>query len=138
MKSKHFTLYQAREMVPEIEKLLVAIMDHKEQIMQTHALMDSIRRSVGSNGTVVETDTSKIEHRLREMTSSLKTLTIELRETEVHIKDIDKGLIDWLSIHDGHEVYLCWKRGEPTIEWWHEINEGYAGRRPVNTEEWSE
>ena len=138
MKSKQFTLYQAQEMIPEIERLLVAIMDHKEQITQTHALMESIRRSVGADGTIVETDTSKLEYRLREMTSKLKILTIELRETGVHIKDIDKGLIDWLAIHDEHEVYLCWKRGEPTIEWWHEINEGYAGRQPVIAEEWLE
>ena len=138
MKSVQFTLYQARKTVPEIERLLVMITDHKEQIMQTHALIDSMRRSVGADGTIVDSDTSKLEHRTRELTSNLKRLTIELRDTGVHIKDIDRGLIDWLAVHDGHEVYLCWKRGEPTIEWWHEINDGYAGRRPVVPEEWLE
>ena len=62
MKSVQFTLYQARKPVPEIERLLVMITDHKEQIMQTHALIDSMRRSVGADGTIVDSDTSKLEH----------------------------------------------------------------------------
>ena len=48
------------------------------------------------------------------------------------VKDIDKGLIDFLSIRDGQEVYLCWKHGEDELSFWHDVNKGYGGRQPID------
>lgn len=47
---------------------------------------------------------------------------------------LEYGLLDFPTTLDGRVVYLCWKRGEPTVSHWHEINGGFAGRRPVTTE----
>jgi hypothetical protein len=49
----------------------------------------------------------------------------------VLIKDINTGLLDFPSIRDDHEVYLCWLYGEERIAFWHEIDAGFAGREPI-------
>jgi hypothetical protein len=50
------------------------------------------------------------------------------------VKDLDIGLIDFRCYYHGEEVYLCWKLGEPGIAWWHGLEEGYRGRRPIDEE----
>ena len=47
---------------------------------------------------------------------------------------LEYGLLDFPTTLDGRVVYLCWKRGEPKVSHWHEINGGFAGRQPVTTE----
>jgi hypothetical protein len=42
------------------------------------------------------------------------------------------GLVDFLGRHKGHDVCLCWKLGEDAIEFWHEIQTGFAGRQPIS------
>ena len=56
----------------------------------------------------------------------------ELRELEVVLRDLDRGLLDFPSMRDGREVYLCWQEGEDAIEYWHEPEAGFAGRRPLD------
>ena len=50
------------------------------------------------------------------------------------IGGLEYGLLDFPTTLDGRVVYLCWKRGEPKVSHWHEINGGFAGRQPVTTE----
>jgi hypothetical protein len=59
-------------------------------------------------------------------------LTTELHGEGVQLKDYTRGLIDFPAIRDGRVVLLCWELGEPErIEWWHEVEAGFAGRQPL-------
>jgi len=49
----------------------------------------------------------------------------------VEIKDFDQGLCDFPHLRGGKIVYLCWKKGESRIEWWHDVEAGFAGRQPL-------
>ncbi len=56
----------------------------------------------------------------------------ELETLGVQVKDFARGLIDFPSLRDGHVVLLCWQSGEgDRIEWWHEVEAGFAGRQPL-------
>src|SRR6188474_1235119 len=48
------------------------------------------------------------------------------------IRDLDMGLVDFYTVSKGQVVCLCWRRGEPRIEHWHPVNEGFSGRRPLD------
>ena len=50
------------------------------------------------------------------------------------LKDLDSGLVDFPTLWEGREVYLCWKLGEPEVEHWHEIEAGFAGRRSLKAD----
>ncbi len=59
-------------------------------------------------------------------------LTTEFHELGIQLKDYSRGLIDFPSMRDGHVVLLCWQLGEDEqIEWWHEVEAGFAGRQPI-------
>jgi hypothetical protein len=58
-----------------------------------------------------------------------------IHEMGVLVKDLDIGLCDFPHVLNGRIVYLCWKLGEPEVQWWHEINSGYMGRQPLKDDE---
>jgi hypothetical protein len=55
----------------------------------------------------------------------------ELEAVEVVLRELDRGLIDFPSIRDGNEVYLCWLLDEDEIRFWHDPDAGFAGRQPL-------
>jgi hypothetical protein len=55
-----------------------------------------------------------------------------LGELGVEVKDLETGLLDFPSLRDGEEVLLCWRVGEPAVEWWHRREEGFAGRQRID------
>ena len=57
-----------------------------------------------------------------------------LQDMEIEVKDLASGLIDFPALRDGTVVYLCWKHGEGSIQFWHEIEAGFAGRQPIDWE----
>ncbi len=56
----------------------------------------------------------------------------EIDAIGVQVKDLDIGLLDFPCLLEGETVLLCWKRGEPRIEFWHRIEDGFAGRQPID------
>ena len=66
------------------------------------------------------------------LAAELRALVQTLNDMGIEVKDLDAGLIDFPSAHRGRVIYLCWKLGEGgRIGWWHELDGGFAGRRPI-------
>jgi hypothetical protein len=61
----------------------------------------------------------------------MRNALIELQAMEVVLRDLDRGLVDFPSIRGGQEVFLCWEEGEEEIGYWHDLDSGYGGRRPL-------
>ncbi len=64
--------------------------------------------------------------------SKLLFLLHQIKEMHVHLKDVEKGLCDFPYMKQGRVVYLCWHLGEDAIEYWHDIESGFAGREPLD------
>jgi hypothetical protein len=133
--SRYFTRESAEALLPRIEPLLREIQAlHAEQAASERPAADLGER-VKSNGHVPHAATTAEEdtaHRVREhLVARLEQITA----LGVLVKDLDGGLIDFPTLRDGHEVYLCWRLGEgERIRWWHEIEDGFAGRQPLDPE----
>ena len=61
----------------------------------------------------------------------MRNALMELQAMEVVLRDLDRGLVDFPSIRDGREVFLCWEEGEDEIGFWHDVDAGYGGRQPL-------
>ena len=61
----------------------------------------------------------------------LRTSAAAFDARDIVLRDLDRGLVDFPALRDEEEVYLCWVDGEPGIGYWHELDAGYAGRRPL-------
>ena len=67
--------------------------------------------------------------------ADVKSVLSEFHRRDIQIKDLDRGLIDFPAILDEREVFLCWEQEEEDIEFWHDLDSGYAGRERISGED---
>ncbi len=121
---KTFTLEEANAFVPQLEKLLDDMTNVRAQIVAMGETREPMLPKAGGNGGGKASGKYLL---LQHFNACLSTL----QEWGCELKDLDQGLVDFPSYRDGHLVYLCWKRGEARVEYWHEIEAGFAGRQPL-------
>jgi len=123
---KLFTVDEANEMLPRIRmklqmirELHTGLNEYKEQAKSAAAASDRGGGMIGGSAYV-------------KTLYEIGKLTTEITDTGVQVKDYSRGLIDFPSVREGRIVLLCWQLGEPDeIEWWHEIEDGFAGRQQL-------
>ncbi len=118
---KHYTRDEARALLPQIRQWLKRLAESREQL-DRH---DRRLASVLSGGRDAGGDT--VNHWVKAVADIKETLN-EFQKREIHIKDLERGLIDFPALLGDKEVFLCWEQDEPDIEFWHDLNSGYAGR----------
>ncbi len=121
---KHYTLEEARSMLPKIRRWLERMRESRAAIAEYEAWAQS-RLTLGHDlGGGKTSRWLKLMEEFRE-TSRMFELS------EIQIKNLDRGLIDFPSIRDGSEIFLCWEMGENDIEYWHDLSSGFAGRQAL-------
>jgi len=134
MSEKYFKREEAEELLPVIEYHLEQARAQQaelerlgEQLSQAAARVMALGGSVPPLGKL-----AGIKAEREQFLERLKQALEHIQETGCIVKDLETGLIDFPSFHNGKEVYLCWKLGEEHIEWWHGIEEGFAGRKRLD------
>ena len=125
---KYFTLEDARDLLPVIKQKL----EKAKKLNKSLKLLQSIKITQDDdieNGNLALLEYSVKQHKL---TYLLFKELFEITKNGVVVKDIDDGLIDFYSKHEGKDILLCWRLGENTINYWHEIETGFQGRKPVS------
>ena len=133
---RHFTLTEAERMLPEVDRALRDALFHKAEYQsadaELNATMQGIRMAGGSR---VNPGPILAKRARRDAsTGALREVFEKLEQIGVLVKDLDVGLIDFLTLYQGREVCLCWKLGEDHIRFWHGIDEGFAGRKLIDDE----
>lgn len=120
---KYFTVEEANRTLPLVERIVGDIVTtHRtleERVEEYRSLApdeDPERRRAMASG-------------IEELTATVNRFIGELHELGALFKGIEEGLVDYYAMLDDRPVFLCWKLGEERIEWWHEIEAGYAGRQ---------
>ena len=123
---KLFTLAEANELLPSLAPKL-------KRIQSLYAHLASLREPAKAAASA-----SQFGGGMAGGSAYVKTLyevgklTTELHDLGVELKDYSRGLIDFPSLKNDRVIYLCWQLGDgETIEWWHEVDAGFAGRRPL-------
>jgi hypothetical protein len=120
---RRFTLEQANKSLPLVRRIVA-------DIVRTHAVASGHREALENSSAK---EAAPIQKELDAAIARLEELVDELSSVGVELKDYQSGLIDFIGRHEGRDVYLCWKLGEERITHWHELNAGFAGRKPVST-----
>ena len=134
MADKYFNRSEAQELLPVITRELEQVRRGKQTIDQLEQeLAQAAARIMMLGGSIPDHEelAKKRSEGLR-LTAQLKQAIERIQETGCVVKDLDQGLIDFPSLLDGREVYLCWKLGEERIAYWHGLEEGFAGRKPLD------
>ena len=121
---KHYTRDEARELLPKVQVWLEKILALRDQLAKDDQVVSRLlKKGEDAGGSVV--------NRYARTMIELKGVLMEFASREIQIKDIDRGLIDFPGFVGGKEVFLCWEKGEDDIEFWHDLDTGYAGREPL-------
>jgi hypothetical protein len=124
---QYFTLQQANEALEIIRPVMDEVQAIRQKILANQPeAWPAIEKSAGNGG-------NKALSAMVLDFEKLDALIHQILDTGAQIKDINIGLLDFSALRDGREVYLCWKYGEDDIAFWHELEDGYAGRQPIET-----
>ena len=122
-----YTPEQANDLLPEIKKRLIKIINKRNEIVMIQNELNSII----SDNRPFEIFFGK-KNELNRIISLYYKEIEEVEELGVLIKSLDEGLVDFVSKRFDEEVWLCWKVEEETIKFWHRKNEGFTGRKPLS------
>jgi hypothetical protein len=121
---RHFTVEEANAELDRIREGLEQLRDARAGLTDEEArsaLAEAIPTNGGGAAGKVVSDAF-----LR-----LRSTLAELQGMGIIVRDIDRGLVDFPSIREGREVYLCWTEDEPEVSHWHDLETGYDGREPL-------
>jgi hypothetical protein len=130
---QRFTLAEARSLIPLLERLLGEAVTMKAEYDQAEGIIQALNARVAMmGGTMVNRDQAIDARGRREVAAArLRRAMEQVRETGCVVKDVDIGLVDFPALRRGVEVCLCWKLGESSIGYWHGVDEGFRGRKPI-------
>ena len=132
-----FTLAQARRSLPSIAAVVIVMRKRALRLDELTALASSMRRTTSADGDPGVTDDSEMQAEITKLEGQIAALIEHIQQQGVEVKDVRRGLVDWRAERDGRVVYLCWQYGERTLSWWHELADGFSGRRPIIAIEWT-
>jgi hypothetical protein len=134
MAEKYFSRREAEELLPMIGGYLGEALERKKKIeVLDEELSRAAARIMALGGSIPPYEKLSATRSDREQSlSELQKALTQIQETGCLVKDLDTGLVDFPSLRDGQEVYLCWKMGEQRIGFYHGIDEGFAGRKPLD------
>jgi hypothetical protein len=130
---RHFTLEEANATLPYVRSIVTDVVgvyaEWRKHVAQYEVMAANSRSDDGETDAQIalRTEIDRIARRLGRYLS-------ELEKVGCTFKGLDDGLVDFLSVQDGRDVFLCWKLGEPEITHWHELAAGFAGRQLLTPE----
>ena len=130
-KRRYFTVEEANKALPLVRMIL-------SDIVQQHRVVEELQQRLAgvprdrkrSAGDPYSEELAQIQSEFEAEEAKLRSYIDELRRLGVEFKGPD-GLCDFYSMMDGREVFLCWRLGEPEVQYWHDIDSGFAGRKPL-------
>jgi hypothetical protein len=118
---KHYTREEARALLPEIRRWLERLSRLRKDVERFELRLSQMAAQSADIGG--ETVNGWIR-----VLADMQEVLVEFQRREIFIKDLDRGLIDFPAIIGGREVFLCWESDEDDIEFWHDLESGFAGR----------
>jgi hypothetical protein len=135
---RYFSVEEANALVPALEAKLALVMQLRAQLRAGYQELEALGEPPSAESLARTDGDPQVVRRRGRFRAVLEALTGELQEIEalgVAIKDLDIGLCDFLAERDGRDIWLCWRYGEKRVEFWHDLDTGFAGRQPIETGE---
>ena len=132
MPERTFTPEEANAALAEVRPLVERMVVAREVLVDAQRRQAELVARVASNGGgLTPPDVATLAAEVQQATAELVAVLEELERVGVQVKDLDRGLVDFPCLHRGRVVLLCWELGEDEVAFWHGVDEGYAGRKPL-------
>ena len=122
MKARFFTIEEANELLPTVEPLMGELLERRAKVVGMSDEIPHLSEDVHSDFGGPVASSLVLEF------MAIESLVAEIQSYGCIIKDVNAGLLDFLAKKDGREVFLCWRYGEPRVEYYHDLHTGFKGR----------
>jgi hypothetical protein len=132
MAERHFTPEEANRLLEEVRPVAESLVAHRRAFTVAAARRARLSQRISGNGGDFDPhEPGELEEELRREAEAVTRAVEELQGLGVLVKDLDRGLVDFPALREGEEVLLCWQVGEGEVAYWHGLEEGFAGRKPL-------
>ena len=129
---REFTLEEANEAVAELRPVVERMVEHGRRLAAAQREQrELVTRIAGNGGDMQPSDLRELAEAVQQEADAIAACAQEIDAAGAQIKSLEEGLLDFPSRRQGEEVLLCWKLGEDEIRYWHGVDEGFAGRKPL-------
>lgn len=133
MAERHFTPQEANEALERVRPVAESLVAHRRSFTVAAARRARLLQRISGNGGDFDPqEPSELDEQLQREAEAVAGAVEELQALGVLVKDLDRGLVDFPALRDGEEVLLCWQVGEGEVAYWHGLEEGFAGRKPLD------
>jgi hypothetical protein len=133
MAPRYFTPEEANELLAEVRPAAEELVERRHALMVvTGKRARLVSRIAGNGGDFDPQEPRELQEELERVAEAVGEAVERLERLGVLVKDADRGLVDFPALRDdGEEVLLCWEVGEDEVAYWHGLEEGFAGRKPL-------
>ena len=132
MEERHFSIEEANDALDEVRPLTEELVRHRRALVKLQERQAAVTSRIAGNGGNVEPhELEDVQERLDEEVAGIAGCVARIHEVGALVKDLDAGLVDFPALRDGEEILLCWRLGEVEVGFWHGLEEGFSGRKPL-------
>ena len=124
MADRHYTVEEANAALPWVVERIERLRSARVRLTDEE-VREALSEAAPMNGG------GEPGRHVSEAFLDMRSALAELQATEIVLRDLDRGLIDFPALRDGREVFLCWEEGEDEVAYWHDLDSGYGGRQPL-------
>lgn len=129
---RYFTAEEANAALEEVRPLAERMVAHRRALGEAQIRQaELVTRIAGNGGDLSPGEVREAAEEVAREADGIAECVRQLNAAGVQVKDLDEGLVDFPALRGDAEVLLCWKVGEPEVAFWHDAEEGFAGRKPL-------
>ena len=130
--TRFYDIDEANATVLELEAIVTVLAEQRAELVRwrDHALARS--PDAGAGEPLSDEDLRLLRLRMQGLVDQMAAGVARIDQLGLTLRDIETGLVDFPALVSGRQVWLCWRRGESAVEWWHDLDTGVAGRRPLS------
>ena len=132
MEARYFTVEEANEALGDVRPLTKELVEHRQALVELQERQAALTTRIAGNGTDVEPhELEEVQEQLDEEVAGIARCVARIQEVGALVKDLDAGLVDFPARRADEDILLCWRLGEDEIGFWHGLDEGFSGRKPL-------
>jgi hypothetical protein len=129
---RYFTPDEANEALDQVRPLTEELVEQRRALaalQKEQAVLTA--RIAGNGGDLEPRELQEVQERLDAAVAGIARCVARIHDVGALVKDLDEGLVDFPARREGEDVLLCWRLGEDEVAFWHGLEEGFSGRRPL-------
>ena len=132
---------RANAMLPELRETLLQLRALRDEVISVRDRIVELNAPALAGGSVsapapaaradADLETKRLRMRLQGLVDQMQATVLKIDGWGIQLREIDSGLVDFPALAAGRPIWLCWRLGEDQVSWWHDVSEGFDGRRRI-------